>query len=559
MYKSPSKFSFWFLLLNCLLFLPYFLMDIPNSNFFPIKGENESFWDFLFFRENIDLFRIQAEFFLMTIFGIFLIKKGKSIKLFRRLFIGLYLFQFFIHLYEAAIYKIYCHDPLLFDDLILAKNVLPIFLLEFSFGNLFMYVLAILVFFLLFYGLALLLKTFLNTFHKELSPLWIPLVGGILLCSTAYNWNTKELVIKEQSNWFIKKITRNTVYLYDGLDKRNIAPADKKDYVSFEKLAPNKLNTKPNVYLIFVESYGSVLYRKEGLKSSFYKNLKEYQRTLKTNGFSIGSNFSNAINSGGKSWFGYTSSFTGIKIENQRQYDHLVYDHPDYPHLIRYFNFQGYDTYRMNTIRDEKTRHLIPFAAYEKFYNFDHWIKYEDIPYEGQTAKEFSTIPDQYALNYFKNNLILNSNKPSFLFFITMSSHSPWINAVPFVEDWNTLDQLNLDYEKPTGLLPGFDSKAYLKAMNYQWDYLVDFMIKNEEENAVYILIGDHQPPLITGLKDGYATPLHIISKNKEFVNAFYEDGFQNGLTLKEYESDLNHEDLYELLIQKMSEVFGEN
>jgi len=140
-----------------------------------------------------------------------------------------------------------------------------------------------------------------------------------------------------------------------------------------------------------------------------------------------------------------------------------------------------------------------------------------------------------------------------------MNSHGPWFPQAPIYEDWRMLDTIpriadeQIDFQ---ALLAAPTTERYMDAITYQFSYLTQFMKQHADSSDIFILIGDHQPAIISrqGI-DGFNTPLHIISKDSSFVNQFTSQGFFPGLqitNLKDTSRQVKHADLYQLLIDAM-------
>ena len=201
----------------------------------------------------------------------------------------------------------------------------------------------------------------------------------------------------------------------------------------------------------------------------------------------------------------------------------------------------------------------IPWDIYTRFYSVDEWIKYRDLNYYGEHYGFGPSPPDQYALHFAEDFIREKKQEPFSLFFITQNSHSPFESPKKIMEDWrhlnattSTVPQTSKFFEKPK-------KKDYLEAIQYQLNYLMNFIQKTGTENDLFFIIGDHQPPVITNREDPQETPVHIISKNKNspFIQSFKKYGFKMGLLANLKEKPLAHEGLYSLLMRSMIAHFS--
>jgi len=86
---------------------------------------------------------------------------------------------------------------------------------------------------------------------------------------------------------------------------------------------------------------------------------------------------------------------------------------------------------------------------------------------------------------------------------------------------------------------------------------LIDFILKKGTDQDIFILIGDHQPFHI-GEINNTNTPLHIISKDKNFATEFEKYDFGKGMLLtNNYKNTLKHAGIQSLLIKVMNQVYG--
>ena len=93
--------------------------------------------------------------------------------------------------------------------------------------------------------------------------------------------------------------------------------------------------------------------------------------------------------------------------------------------------------------------------------------------------------------------------------------------------------------------------------MNYELDYLTQFASGLNEQD-IFILIGDHQPPVITQPNDGSETMMHILSKNQGFIESFSEYGFSSGLKCTETGEDFGHQDILWPLASQITQSYGQ-
>jgi hypothetical protein len=86
---------------------------------------------------------------------------------------------------------------------------------------------------------------------------------------------------------------------------------------------------------------------------------------------------------------------------------------------------------------------------------------------------------------------------------------------------------------------------------------LTDFILNGGDEDAIYVLVGDHQPPSVSRRDDGYETPVHIVSRDPELIANLAEFGFEPGAVVSATEPQLHHEGLYSMLVRLLVETYG--
>ena len=462
------------------------------------------------------------------------------------------LYSIFIVLFIYNIYfefnqKFYGITPAFRNDYALLSEVLPIFLNSLT-GNSGLTFLGTILFILITGAsfvllLKLMIKHFLKIRHLKIT-VWI---AGLfwfftIVYSTVDSYKLKHQKILDvywMSPYIIKSMT------LEGADKYK-----KIENSPYEAQLSRSLQNKPDIYLIFVESYGTVITESPEMKSAYLQQIKDIESRLDTAGYHIASNYSRSPVKGGRSWLAFSSFMSGLKVENQIQYNDLIQRNFDYPNMIRFFNHQGYQTYRLSTISNVDSDSLIPYARTNRYWGFDEWWTYWDFEYRGYQYDVLGGIPDQYALGYYRDVIESKNTQPKLMFFITMASHMPWYEPPPLLEDWSTFNILKVD--KPL-VMEGSDADRYQQAVFYDLELITRYILSGNP-NSIYIIVGDHQPPgmeyMIAGITDDAATPMHIICQDNSLIQHFQSHGFQKGMSVNldkiEY---TNHESFYGIFL----------
>lgn len=560
MASRPTRtFFISLLLLNGLLFLPLYLLNWEESILFPFTIPSNREWQSVLYtlaigRENLDPFRINIE---LLLFVILLVNFGWMRRpALRHLFIGLYFFLLSYYIYEAITLSIYQSEPVFYNHFFLALDGLSYLFDHLDIANSIYIGVTLAAFALIWviYRLAMLL------YQSTLTIQWGPAakivftIAGLLLLFA---------VIKEQHalaapttvlsslSYKVEENIDRSLELY-----RLVSSFDDTELQEIYDYSSYTLQQRPNIYLLFVESYGSVLYKRPDYRIDYSVLLKQLKRALDQGGWYSTSTLSEAPTWGGGSWLSYTSAQFGLRIDNHPYYLTLQdkYQYQRYPHLGSYLQDQGYKTYRLSSLADNLAEDS--WERYERMYNVNDWFRFEDLDYTGPLYGWGPATPDQYALNYTRAQIIERegAEQPFMLFFITQNSHYPFAPVPKLVPDWRTLNQLTdqpetIDDEEREHSVRRQD---YFNSIAYDLNMLVQFILQNDDKDALYMLIGDHQPPRVSRRADGFDTPIHIISRNESLIAAFQDHGFTPGLWVNDKIPTMKHEGLYSMVVRSL-------
>lgn len=570
-----------FLLLNSLLFLPAWVVNRQRSTFLPSSDlaplEDLGAWSFWLIRDNFDVFRLSGEGILLLGLAM-LIRPPQKIRLpIRFLLTGVWLLLVYFQIYYSISMKLYSLPPNLTDDWRMAWTNLPAFLGQMFQGATQQYFLGIWLFLLGSVALTFAISALLRFLLCQ------PLRWGrvfLLGCLLAVAWDAHRIL----DPTFYRKDYHAFQWL--ALHVKAALKAPDTDRIKqpprlalYQEMINRDLHTKPDIYLIFIESYGKNLLRFEELRKAYTDILTEENSLLEASGFFSTSAFCRSPISGGKSWLAFTSFMAGIRLDSQSQYDTLIHHHPDFPHMVRYFTYQGYDTYHLKSMANHTGGFLAGEAAADSFFSFIYPIRHPDFPYKGYEYDWFGGVPDQYVMNHFQEHLVRSATRPLFMFFITMASHTPWFPPPKIMDDWHLLDTLRRDpyqFPLPDPEMHPYDqflqrfnqrlerddvSKRHAESIFYDLKVSFQFIRQQIRRNSLIILIGDHQPPLITDVtRDGMETPVHVISQDSTLIHLFDDHGFQRGLIPDTTKSSrLTHESMYTRLMSILMARYSDN
>jgi hypothetical protein len=543
---------FWvcFFALNCLLFVPLYLLNqetntLLSFSFLQTNTATEAIKGLLLSRDNLDPFRLNAEITLLVALWVNVrwMRRPRNRRLFLWLFLGIYFTGLFYYVYESIMLSFFQVDPVFFSQYQLIIDGIQFLVphLQVPSG---VYVVACLAVMAGIVIIATLIRTLIRGIAVERLSLW----SKISLTLISPTRVVSSLVYKLQKN------VADSVTAYQSvLASRDASPLSAYDYSGYDLLQ------KPNIYLIFVESYGSVLYKRDDYREAYTSLLSGLEQQLYEDGWHAASALSEAPTWGGGSWMSYTSALFGVRIDTHPQFLSFFdqYQANPYPDLGHYLKSQGYEYVRVSSLSVELEAEK--WLKYKKFYGVDRWMHYGDLNFQGLHYGWGPSPPDQYALNFAHKAVNSSSDRPVFMFFITQNSHYPWVPLPEVVDDWRSLNVRAAEERAP---LPDpipheIRRRNYLNAIEYELGFLTDFILKTGDDESVYVLIGDHQPQRVSRRNDGFDTPIHIISKDPAFADVFLDYGFVRGLIVSDSQPTVRHEGFYSMFVRALLAQYG--
>ncbi|MCB0005578.1 MAG: hypothetical protein KDE04_03970 [Anaerolineales bacterium] len=557
---------FWgiFVLLNLLLFLPSYYTYRFEVTFWPSfrgeTGDNSLRWyliKYAVIRNNADIFRLSLEWLWLISAWVFLpgLRRGWL----RWLVTILYFLGFVYNIYDAIIFGIYNEYPNLYDDALLLISGIEGLTrhIGIPFYVYLIIPLAIGAFFLL---CAWLIRQLLAAAHKEQLH-WLSRAALLLLLlySAAMVFRYAEFLDHPRivASSIGAKLNRNLRQSYSTYQNQQLLLQAREHLPEAYDYSDFALQEKPDIYLIFVESYGDAIYQFDTLLADYLAETARLESELNGDGWQVSTIRSEAPIRGGKSWLSYTSVLFGLRVDDEAQYDVMLNSFADahYPHLLQYLQTQGYDTQRITPL-EMAEQDRPKWEQTGRFLGFDHWIFLNDMgEFNGRTYGWGPSPPDQYTISYMRD--VTEADRPDtphLYFYITHNSHLPWVEPPTVVDDWHTL--ADVPPQAPTGYDPYHETKeAYLQSIFYQLE-MVTQIIRTGPPDALYVIVGDHQPPLRAFADyDGPATPMHIISQDEGLHGLLTEYGYANGFPLGE--ATIKHEGFYSLFMQLLLRRFG--
>lgn len=551
--KKPAIFWLSLGTLNLLFFITDYLHTKNLSLLFPFQGfqSAEGITDklnWIFFRDTMDVWRINLDFFLLVIVSSIIIRfwKGGS-----RLLIWIvpviYTLFLFYSIYESTIYQLYYRNADLLHDYFLIINGFLIVINEGWMLSLLIVGLSVycLIIYLLFR--AVFSHQLIQEFHKSRVTIFILAVSVVSIILFGYSSKYNSLTLTaSRINLNIENSIRHRGYRE--IEFKKIKEAN-------SSYANHELEHKPNVFLLFVESYGQIALQVDSLSNRYNETIATTDSLFEAAKIYSTSNLSIAPVSGGSSWISFSSALYGFHIKHHSLFNYMI-NNPDIEsclNLNRWLQQQGYDGSFISPFKPKN--YHVPVEKYKRYYALQNWIDYQHYEdYKGYRYGWNSPPNDQYVLNYAYEYMKRKSESPKTLFFMTKNSHYPWDSPKRAVPDWRSLKVKSgerLPYAKPT--IPN-----YIDAISFQIEFISQFIMKEANQTDIFIVIGDHQPPKLISKVDSFETPIHIISKDSSFINSFQEYGFYPSLAISQPQP-VRHEALLSMLIREMVRSYGKN
>ena len=564
-WRNPDLL-FWlcFIGLNAILFLPSYLLNLAETeriafSWAMLRDPLHTLFQIFLWRDYPDPFRVNLE--LPILLALWVNVAWIRRRLYRVLVMGLYFVMLAYYLYESIMLAIYRVDPVFYNHYFLIKDGLG-FLLDNLNLPVTIYLLAAAglaaVVAIVIWAMCVLVDWQIPNQLSRASRVSLSALA-IAVCLTAITYRTVLADPRMVISSLTFKLERNisaSVMLYQ--DITNFDDAEMReayDYRGFD------LAHTPNIYLIFIESYGSVLYKRPDWREAYIAMLDDMAAALRDDGFHYASALSTSPTWGGGSWLAYTSALFGLRIDTHPQYlsflERYQAEAPRYPELGTYLRSQGYYylwvTSLATELRDSQ------WEQYKTFYGVDRWLRYRDLEYNGLHYGWGPAPPDQYVLGYTHDVLASEIDQPLFLVYLTQNSHYPWVPLPQMADSWSELNQPSEEGDPIAAEVTDHQVRRlnYLTAIEYELHMLTNFIQQHADEDAIFILVGDHQPPRVSRRADTYDTPIHIISRDARFIANLEPYGLVRDLMIEDETAALRHEGLYSLLVRTLVQTYG--
>lgn len=326
---------------------------------------------------------------------------------------------------------------------------------------------------------------------------------------------------------------------------------------------------RPDVYLLLIESYGRLMFSDPQLGPEHARRLSEMQARTRAAGWTEVSAYSASSVSGGRSWMAEASILLGTPVTYEALYQHLMLHAERLPNMVSFLRAQSYDTILMaGSDRDR------PGVKTVNPYGYQHYVNYEMLGYRGK-AFGWGIVPDQYSLGFVESKFLARRTRPIFLNAHFVSSHAPWKDIPVLVEDYTSLNPAQgrteiVEHAGPKIVLRSLrrfkreDAQTnwymgnlnetlrlgYERAIDYELSVIQDFLCRQTQE-ALVIVMGDHQPPVIPDDQAAFDVPVHVFARNPALLTEFRAAGYVTGLTPAQTVS--SHAGLLSLLARSLA------
>jgi hypothetical protein len=216
----------------------------------------------------------------------------------------------------------------------------------------------------------------------------------------------------------------------------------------------------------------------------------------------------------------------------------------------------------------------------ENRYGFDKVIHHETLDYHGPSVG-WGIVPDQYSLAFAERHVLGQRTRPVFFDFHMVTSHAPW--TPPRATDVKTpkalpsfgpaqeivkakrpstlaLRRIKQFKREPNGRHTNVDlsltaslRRDYQATIHYDLELITEYLCRRERDGLV-ILLGDHQPPVITDTDASFDTPVHVLSRDPRRLEELRSLGFVSGMTIpRAAPPALAHAGLFSALVRTLA------
>ncbi|MCU1383135.1 MAG: sulfatase family protein [Acidobacteria bacterium] len=283
-----------------------------------------------------------------------------------------------------------------------------------------------------------------------------------------------------------------------------------------------------DVFLIFIESYGSIAYERPDMAPALAKGRADLAAAIRDTHRDVVSAYVESPTFGGSSWLAHLSLMSGVEVRDPETNARLMTEPRDT--MVTTFKRAGHRTIALMP----GLRQAWPEGA---FYRFDDIYGASRLDYRGPEFGWFA-VPDQFTLAKFDAlERSAGSAAPLFVFFPTISTHFPFIPTPPYQPDWTRIFDEH-PYDGPS-IVRAYAQQpdwthfgaGYVQAIAYDYATLAGYLRLRADRDLVMILLGDHEPAAaVSGEGAPWDVPVHVIASRPQILDALSAHGFRAGL-----------------------------
>jgi hypothetical protein len=283
-----------------------------------------------------------------------------------------------------------------------------------------------------------------------------------------------------------------------------------------------------HVVLIFAESYGRITASDPDFARVVEPARKSLADRLSAAGYASASSILISPITGGGSWMAHGTMLTGVKLAAQDAYEVMLVS------KIRTLAHRFVEAGWRSLVVAPRIDQPWPEA---RLLGFEATRLQPDLGYSGPRYA-WESLPDQWVLKHFAQSDL--DGTPVFAEIILASSHTPFERVPPIVEDWASLDDKGEIYrglpvrEFPVRAGRVFEQdEAYKAAIAYVLESIGRFAEHVADKDALFIVLGDHQPPLTTARRTSdFGVPIHVFSRDAAAIERFVRRGYVPGIAV---------------------------
>ncbi|MBN9152420.1 MAG: CDP-alcohol phosphatidyltransferase [Microbacterium sp.] len=273
-----------------------------------------------------------------------------------------------------------------------------------------------------------------------------------------------------------------------------------------------------DVVVAFIESYGRTAVQGTSFSEGVDRVLRAGDAQLTRDGYSARSAFLTSPTFGGVSWLAHSTLQTGLWIDSQATYDHVV--GTDRLTLSGAFRSAGW-----RTVSDVPSD-TEPWPVGSDFYHYDEQLNADNVGYRGPTFS-YARVPDQYTWEHFYDSELAGPHASTMAEIDFVSSHTPWTplpHPVPPADlgDGSVFDPQPAEGRSPADVWrdPADVQRLYGESIQYSLGAMFSFLHEHDEKDLVLIVLGDHQPArIVSGRGADHDVPIAIISKDPQVLD----------------------------------------